>query len=65
MFGPERFNLDVCTVRLSFGVQKCVCDRPALEQVMTFEVQMRLDKLHRHVTTTNSVLYRGKPSVSF
>jgi hypothetical protein len=25
VFGPERFTLDVCAVRLSFGVQKNVC----------------------------------------
>lgn len=25
VFGPERFTLDVCAVRLSFGVQKYVC----------------------------------------
>jgi hypothetical protein len=56
VFGPERFTLDVCTVRLSFGGQKYVCVRTACEDVVTSAAFLRLYEMDRHVTATTSVL---------
>ena len=55
VFEPERFAHDVCTVRLSFGVQKCVCVRTARQEIVTSAASIGLQRLLRLVSSVTSI----------